>query len=639
MGKPYKLEVERLSNVYLWATQLDLDKLVSIIKRQSSLSLVSIGSGGSYTVASFHAWLHMLSTGNPSYAITPYQSRVTTQVQKRSAVSIYSSEGKNKDIIGVLNIVTKAEAEDVMVFALKPSSPLIEQANKTNWVSSVTYEIEGWEKDGYLATNSLFASCIILYRAYQQAYPHRFDILPDNLDMLIRTSLPDFIIGLNNYAKSADAPHESLMVIFGENARIASIDIESKLAESALAHQLIADFRNFAHGRHLWAEKHKFNSVALIMWSEEDRTLYEDLNQQLPATIPRLSMHLQGPQGWQIISSIWAVLKLIETLGELNKVDPGQPEVSDFGRALYMADAFKPEISKNLIATHELALARKFGNIGQFSDELRTELEEKYEAFKTGLSEVTFNNLILDYDATLCSPDNRYLGMSGEIFEPLIGLLKGGVTLGIATGRGKSIPKDFLKVIPKDLFKNIWVGLYNGSLILRMDEDLEDHKPSQDPLLMDLSVRLQSDHFLPFILKIELNNTQVTLSAKDTTACEFAWRTVNEILSAPEYEALKAVRSTHSWDIIRKETSKANLVKKLNHDGKSSLCIGDRGLWPGNDYELLQTVYSLGVDEISPLNDHCWNISPAGTKRIASTAFYLSRLEVDNGRFKFRIED
>ena len=51
--------------------------------------------------------------------------------------------------------------------------------------------------------------------------------------------------------------------------------------------------------------------------------------------------------------------------------------------------------------------------------------------------------------------------------------------------------------------------------------------------------------------------------------------------------------------------SKLNLVEACNTlssqrgFSNASLCIGDRGQWPGNDFELLSTPFSLSVDEIS----------------------------------------
>lgn len=638
MGKPYKSEIDNLTRTYKWSIECDIKKLVAITHRISLHSLISIGSGGSFTVASFHSWLHEKATGKTSYAITPYQATTHTKVISNSAVSIFSAEGKNKDVIGALNVAMEAEAEDILVFALKMDAPVVELANQSNWVSSVAFDMP-WEKDGYLATNSLLASCVILYRAYQEEYPHVFTMLPPTLDELIHESIGGFDAELAAYAADIKAPHESLLIVFGECGRIASVDIESKMAESALAHALIADFRNFAHGRHLWADRHKAKAATLIMWAEEDRVLYENYVAILPASIPRISMRLTGPVGWQILSSIWGVLKVVETLGQLNHIDPGQPEVSDFGREFYKIDAFNPPTNKDAIAHSELAVLRKYGSPERFSVETRTSLTTGYEQFKTVLRTSEFSYLVLDYDATLCSPDNRYAGMSEDIYRLLISILEQGVVIGIATGRGNSVVKDFKKVIPEALWSRIWIGIYNGSVIMLLSEDYSADMQTKDPDILTLCELLKPNEYIRAIFKLEDRPTQLTLTALDPTACEVAWRVICEILADPRFCMLKAVRSTHSWDVVNKNTSKVKLVTYLESGGGNSLCIGDRGFWPGNDFELLSTQYSLGVDEISPFNESCWNISPVGTKGIAATVFYLNQLQVVNGRFKFLIKE
>ena len=58
------------------------------------------------------------------------------------------------------------------------------------------------------------------------------------------------------------------------------------------------------------------------------------------------------------------------------------------------------------------------------------------------------------------------------------------------------------------------------------------------------------------------------------------------------------------------------------------LCIGDKGIWPGNDFELLSTTYSLSVNEVSIMPESCWNIAKVGSKNIKATLEYLNNLEI-----------
>ena len=88
MGKPYAEEVAYIPLAYQWAMGQNIKPLHSAISRLSAHGLISIGSGGSFTVASFQSFLHETITGKLSYACTPYQSLVKQKAIKNSAVSV-----------------------------------------------------------------------------------------------------------------------------------------------------------------------------------------------------------------------------------------------------------------------------------------------------------------------------------------------------------------------------------------------------------------------------------------------------------------------------------------------------------------------------------------------------------------------
>ena len=69
-----------------------------------------------------------------------------------------------------------------------------------------------------------------------------------------------------------------------------AIDIESKLTEAALANSLLADFRNFGHGRHHWFDKKRKNSAIIALVSPEEKELADKTIAQLPKDIPVLQL-------------------------------------------------------------------------------------------------------------------------------------------------------------------------------------------------------------------------------------------------------------------------------------------------------------------------------------------------------------
>lgn len=65
------------------------------------------------------------------------------------------------------------------------------------------------------------------------------------------------------------------------------------------------------------------------------------------------------------------------------------------------------------------------------------------------------------------------------------------------------------------------------------------------------------------------------------------------------------------------------------------MTIGDRGRWPGNDYELLHGENTLSVDETSVDPASCWNLADAGQRGVQATLEYIRLLEVVDGQLGF----
>ena len=70
--------------------------------------------------------------------------------------------------------------------------------------------------------------------------------------------------------------------------------------------------------------------------------------------------------------------------------------------------------------------------------------------------------VVLDYDGTLCDEADRCKGLSTPVARELVRLLRAGVMLGFATGRGKSVKVALRKQIPKKYQSRVVVGYYNG---------------------------------------------------------------------------------------------------------------------------------------------------------------------------------
>jgi hypothetical protein len=204
-------------------------------------------------------------------------------------------------------------------------------------------------------------------------------------------------------------------------------------------------------------------------------------------------------------------------------------------------------------------------------------------------------------------------------------LLQGGLSIGIATGRGKSVAKALREGLPQDLWPRVVVGYYNCGLIVNLSDDPPDWTREPHPSLRQVFDQLSADPSLSRRVELELRNTQVTVKPKAISVkCEDLVAVCAAYASRTN-DGLSVVRSTHSIDILLGHVNKTLLLQHIANavDG-DILTVGDQGRWPGNDFALLDTSLALSVDVTSPSWSTCWNVAPRGLRGPAATAHYLS---------------
>jgi hypothetical protein len=104
------------------------------------------------------------------------------------------------------------------------------------------------------------------------------------------------------------------------------------------------------------------------------------------------------------------------------------------------------------------------------------------------------------------------------------------------------------------------------------------------------------------------------------------------------------VRSSHSIDVLAPGISKLSVVSSLRKTFSLKadavvLCIGDRGRWPGNDYDLLSLPHSLSVDEVSTSSETCWNLAAPGHRGSQALVDYLNAIRTDGRAFRMVVSE
>ncbi|MGH9961911.1 MAG: hypothetical protein ACREBC_33085 [Pyrinomonadaceae bacterium] len=246
----YELELLKLGNTYSAALAIDVSGLKQAIAGASECSLIGVGSGGSFTVASLLCNLHEAYTGRVSRPSTPLEIICNPTLAPASPVFLISAEGKNPDIIEALLRARRNSARAVHVITNRKDSPLMHQMAQLSDISSHVFELS--DKDGYLATNSLVLDAVVIARAYGEL-DQPTETLPATIDefRIDGRTVDQWIQGADGFIEEA-VSRRGLIVTYSPLLRPIAADLESKLSEAALLYCQLADLRSFAHGRHLW---------------------------------------------------------------------------------------------------------------------------------------------------------------------------------------------------------------------------------------------------------------------------------------------------------------------------------------------------------------------------------------------------
>ncbi len=639
MAKPYATEIASLEATFAWAKTEDIANLKSAVRSAGLFPLQAIGSGGSLTAAHAVVSLHQTFTGRIATVSTPLDVAADPLV----GVShwLLSAGGGNVDIISAAKTLLAREPRQLAVMCGRLDSPLADLCRQHPFVDLLIAPPPAG-KDGFLATNSLLGFVSLLARAYTLQFGARDDW--DTIAAIVDQLLADGNDAVASWRGETEKlwSRGTTLLIHGPTTRVGAIDLESKFTEAALGNLQLADYRNFAHGRHHWLAKRGAISGVLALVSDHDRRLAEKTLDLIPAEVPIAVIDLSGPPVVAMLSSLLAALRITEWVGTAVGIDPGRPGVPDFGRKLYnlpLPRHKKTKLAVALSPRDEAAINRKAGKApaSMDADEL-ARWKSALTTYRKQLLNKRFSAVVFDYDGTLVDTRHRYQLPRSDIIDELIRILKSGGRVAIATGRGSSVRKDLRAVLPAEYWSEILIGYYNGAEIAPLsDATVPDGSAACCSELSGLANALQRHPELATFTEQTNRQFQITLQCKADMGEGRLWDIAHQVILATGSSGVKVTRSSHSVDIVAASVSKLNVIGRLKKElGPSSfLTIGDRGRWPGNDYELLHGEDTLSVDETSVDPASCWNLADAGQRGVQATLEYIRLLEVVDGQLGF----
>ncbi len=641
MARPYANEMAKLSETFYWAASEEIDTLRQAVRTAGLSPLRAIGSGGSLTAAHALAAFHQQHTGRMAAVATPLEA-VNEPLESSISHWLLSAGGGNVDILAAARALIRREPRQLAILCGREDSPLAELGRTHDFTDLLIFPPPAG-KDGFLATNSLLGFTALLARAYTAEFAA--DDQWQTAAEIVQRALDARSDTIETWEAEITPlwSRPTTLVLHGASTRVGAVDLESKFTEAALGNLQLADYRNFAHGRHHWLAKRGEISGVLALITDADRALAERTLDLIPSDIPQARLSLPGSQTATALLSLVAALRICGWVGVARGIDPGRPGVPDFGRKLYNlplphspADAPSAPSSRNAAA-----IARKAGvsvehlaATGEF-DRWHTALD----AFRGRLRDARFGGIVLDYDGTVVDTRDRFHPPPDPMRAELVRLLDTGAGMGVATGRGASVRRDLQSCLPASLWPRVLIGYYNGAEVAPLDNDgVPDGRNQPCDQLAPLAAALRVQPELAESARQTDRPYQITLEAARVLPESRLWDLAHQVILMAGANDVCVTRSSHSIDIVASGVSKLNVVTRLREQvgDVPLLAIGDRGRWPGNDYQLLREPYSLGVDEISVDPETCWNLAEPGQRGPAATLDYLRALEGAEGRLRFR---
>jgi hydroxymethylpyrimidine pyrophosphatase-like HAD family hydrolase/fructoselysine-6-P-deglycase FrlB-like protein len=634
MQARYSKELERLPEVYAAAYAADVTRVTRTVNGWLERPMLMVGSGGSYSTATFAAWLHERMAKRLSRAASPMEV-IDSKLVDHGLVC-FSASGRNRDIGAAFKTAATSEVSPLSALVMADDTPLHALQRKYDYsdVVSVTNPLF---KDGFLAVASMIASSVLLLRAYKSACGSDLEV-PDSLDKLLNETLQS-----NDLESIADAaekltcgPYTS--VLFSNALKPTAVDLESRFVEASLGALHSADLRNFGHGRHFWFANRSEQTGVFALIHGDDRKLADRTLALLP-TDHLVRIDLEGPAELAAIAGLVVGLYVSAGAGRSANIDPGKPGVPEFGRKLYRLGPGATKYNSNTL-NMQAAIRRKTNMMPTSGSDASSRWISAYERAIAKVSETEIKALVIDYDGTLCDEQHRFKAMPTSTAVALERLIKDGANVAIATGRGPSAGKAIRESIDRSLWGGIQIGYYNGAVILPLEDET-------DPLFEEVSeesdlIALLRQEAVFADAQIRGNIAQLTIELSDSLKSDEACSIAGRVLDGFGKDGARIVASSHSIDLLLAGQSKLNVVDAITTqtdcDHDDVLRIGDKGRWPGNDADLLNHPLGLTVDEASSDPKCCWSLAPAGAKGVQATLHYLSCLHWSGGSGKLLLK-
>lgn len=622
MGRSYSDELIELEATQARVPSAVPDRLAALAAQSSDVGVVVVASGGAKVVGEWASRLQRMTFGCAAVAMTPLEY-VSLPVPVRASTWLISAGGRHADILEAARAAVRRGDGCVVGLIGQKGSPLQAFLDSELRSEVVTFDFPPG-RDGFLATNSVWAMACAIAKAYSRWLPSTKAIDDTQCARLLAW-------GANAAKEISNCREENreLVVLHDAWSSLGAQDLEARLTETALANLWITDFRNFGHGRHFWIADRADRTLVVSISSLSSACLSAPTLALLPATVQVLPVRLpEDGIAAGLTSLAWSIHATAHWASTTGR-DPGRPGVPRFGEKLYEGGFPFPDPVP--VDADRFALQRKASSAAAIGD---SNWREALDQARGVMRNAPVSAVVMDYDGTLVDSAKRYEPLDECVASELRRLLDVGVIVGVATGRGDSVQRALRKALPNPChWPRVVIGYHNGAKVLRLDEEVPDLDGSPThPHLHAACETLARDLEAHGLGALRCREHQLTVTPVAGQSLVNAWRVTRECLDRHGMESLRVWLSSHSVDVLSPVCSKLHVVERAAELAGCApvavLRIGDRGAWPGNDWELLAAPLSLSVDECSSDPSAGWNLLTQ-VKGMRATALWLKRLRPD----------
>lgn len=303
------------------------------INDQLQMNAIFVGSGGSFSAATFGEFLLLKGRGIMAKAVTPYELEGLNYLPPKTCVWLISHGGENTDILGAALRLETLNQKNVIVITGNRNSKLSELSEKNGWKVVL---IPSQERN-FVSTVGLLSqvSSLIALLSDKQDLPefNEYFNLP-TLNGHLKTYYAEAQMIVGPKAEFFKTRTNTHLIAFARGWGYPSlVDLESKIIEGGICTIEVTELKNYTHGR--WVNLYGREGRVIIMYETPDDTEIIEFFTRKFRAFPFMRIQTQYVGEIGAIDLLLKTLLIVYAIGGYSKLNILKPKFPKAGKGLY----------------------------------------------------------------------------------------------------------------------------------------------------------------------------------------------------------------------------------------------------------------------------------------------------------------